>query len=327
MCDREVYSPDFFCEMNKSGIAVMTYHKFPGPDWPVEEFRTIGVPLMGGETTDMELAERTTKLSNGLEVREVRKKTESGRQVTIISTNRKLPLERLAAAMFARWSQENFFKYMRQHYALDGLADYDIGPVPATVLVVNPARRKIDADIRTVTAKRQRLGAEFSSVVLNQPLGDKVVASFETRKAALQEKIEDAKKQIDQLKLQRKDAPRRVPIGELPEQQRFQRLVPERKHSLDTVKMICYRAETAMASLVRPFLARTDDARSLLRQIYQSTADLIPNHQAKTLTVQLHHLSQEAHDMAARELCSELNQTETVFPGTDLKLVYKIGSA
>jgi hypothetical protein len=26
--------------------------------------------------------------------------------------------------MFARWSQENFFRYMRQSYNLDGLVDY-----------------------------------------------------------------------------------------------------------------------------------------------------------------------------------------------------------
>jgi REP element-mobilizing transposase RayT len=30
-------------------------------------------------------------------------------------------LSRVAAAMFARWCQENFFRYMRQHYNLDRL--------------------------------------------------------------------------------------------------------------------------------------------------------------------------------------------------------------
>ena len=45
------------------------------------------------------------------------------------------------------------------------------------------------------------------------------------------------------------------------------------------------------------------------------------------LAVQLHHLTQQAHDSAAKELCAELNDTETLFPDTDLRLVYKIGSA
>ena len=30
--------------------------------------------------------------------------------------------------MFARWSQENFFRYMREHYSLDRLIEYD--PIP-----------------------------------------------------------------------------------------------------------------------------------------------------------------------------------------------------
>ena len=30
----------------------------------------------------------------------------------------------VAAAMFARWSQENFFQYMMQHFAIDRLVDY-----------------------------------------------------------------------------------------------------------------------------------------------------------------------------------------------------------
>ncbi|MHB1841472.1 MAG: hypothetical protein ACYCPD_17075 [Acidobacteriaceae bacterium] len=34
---------------------------------------------------------------------------------------------------------------------------------------------------------------------------------------------------------------------------------------------------------------------------------------------------QAAHDQALRHLCDELNATETTFPGTDLRLIYKIG--
>jgi len=40
--------------------------------------------------------------------------------------------------------------------------------------------------------------------------------------------------------------------------------------------------------------------------------------EAKTLTVRLHHLTQAAHDEAARHLCEELNATKTIFPGTEL---------
>ena len=61
-----------------------------------------------------------------------------------------------------------------------------------------------------------------------------------------------------------------------------------------------------MATLLRETLNRTDDARALLRQIYNTEIDLVPDLSAKTLTVKLHHLFQAAHDDAVRHLCVQL---------------------
>lgn len=52
----------------------------------------------------------------------------------------------------------------------------------------------------------------------------------------------------------------------------------------------------------------------------------MPNEQAGTLTVRLHHLAIRAQDDALRHLCAELNATETVFPGSQLRLVYELVS-
>jgi len=81
-----------------------------------------------------------------------------------------------------------------------------------------------------------------------------------------------------------------------------------------------------MASALRECLKRTDDTRALLRQIYNTEIDLPPDPEAQTLTVRLHHLTQADHDDAVRYLWEELTASETVFPGTDLHLVYKLGS-
>ena len=91
--------------------------------------------------------------------------------------------------------------------------------------------------------------------------------------------------------------------------------------------MIAYRAETSMAFTVREKLKRTDDARALQRQICDTEIDWLPDLEAETPTVRLHRLTRAAHDAAAQYLCEELTAAETVFPGTDLRLVYKLGSA
>src|SRR5437588_1830332 len=70
--DREAYSPEFFAAMRLQHIAILTYHKYPGGDWPVEEFAAGSVRLASGEEVTMKLAERGTRLSKHLSVRQVR---------------------------------------------------------------------------------------------------------------------------------------------------------------------------------------------------------------------------------------------------------------
>jgi hypothetical protein len=325
--DREGYSPDFFAQMLSKHIAVLTYHKFPSQDWPEDEFISCSVSLAGGEVVAMRLAEHGTQLSNQLWVREIRKLTQKGHQTAILTTNFQAPMTALAVSLFARWSQENFFRHMRQHYGLDHLAEYGTEPIPDAILVVNPEWRKLDSQIRSKTNQRYRLMAQFGALTLSEDPSESEFQGYQQQKGQLQEQIQHLDLEVDHLKQQRKQTAHHIPVKSLPEQDRFTRLRTELKHFVDTIKMIGYRAETSLASLLREHLARSDDARSLLRQIFSNEADLLPDLAAGSLTVRLHHLAQAAHDQAVAKLCSALNETQTVFPGTNLKLIFEVGSS
>jgi hypothetical protein len=328
--DREGYSPELFVELQQQRIAALTYHRYPEEEnWRADEFQEQAVKLTSGETVQMKLAERGTHVGKrpGLWVREVRKLAADGHQVSIVSTNFLGDTASQAVALMARWSQENFFKYMLEHFGLDALVQYGTEEIPATVTVVNPAWKELNAEVRKKHAELKSLQEQQRNVGLIQPLSEAAVRHYEQHQGERQERIEQLQLALDQLKQRRKQTPRQIPVQDLPEPDRFTRLRTERKYFLDTIKMIAYRAETSMASTVREKLKRSDDARSLLRQIYNTAADLIPDLQAKTLTVRLHHLTQAAHDTAVRYLCEELTATETIFPATNLRLVYKLGSA
>jgi hypothetical protein len=81
-----------------------------------------------------------------------------------------------------------------------------------------------------------------------------------------------------------------------------------------------------MAATVREHPKRGDDARALPRRIHDTGIDPTPDLEAKTLTVHPHHPTQAARDAAVRYPCDELTATETIFPNTDLRPVYKPGS-
>jgi hypothetical protein len=326
--DREGYSPDLFQRLWNKRIAVLTYHKYPSEAWHEEEFQTYEVRLKDGERVTMKLAERGTQLSNQRWVREIRKLSDQGHQTSILTTNFQAGLATVAAALFARWCQENFFRYMREHYGLDRLVEYGTEPIPDAVQVVNPEWRKLDSQIRSKAGQRYPLAAQFGALALSPEPNPSEVEKFQQRKGELRDQMESLEAEIEKLKQARKATAHHIAVKSLPEQDRFTRLRTERKHFVDTIKMIAYRAETTLASLLREHLARaTDDARALVRQIFEIAADLIPDYTANTLTVRLHHFTQAAHDEAIEKLLAELNDTQTIFPGTHLKIIYKIGSS
>lgn len=324
--DREGYSPAFFQRMWKLRIACQTYHKYPGADWPAQEFVEQVVDLPQGGPVRMRLAERGIRLNEGGWLREIRKLTETGHQVSIVSTNFRERATGIAGHMLARWSQENFFQYMKQHFALDRLVDYQTVPVNETAQVVNPARRQLESEIRSKAGKLQRLLAGFGKLAAPAGLETESMAAYEQQQGEMKQQIDLLQGEVEALKAQRKQTPKHIPAAQLPESERFELMAPTRKQFIDLVKMIAYRAETAMAVVLRDRLARSDDARALLRQIFTAEADLIPDQAAGTLTVCLHHLSSHAADQAARSLAEQLTSTETVYPGTDLRLVFKLVS-
>jgi hypothetical protein len=320
--DRAGYSPDFFQRRWAQRLAVITYHKFPEGEWPAEEFTVRKVRLVSGQEVELALAERGVRLSNGFWVREVRQREDSGHQVSMLSSDYRRELSGVAVALFARWCQENFFQYMGQHYGLDRLIEYGTEPLPETTVVVNPAWRRLDQAVRRQRAQLLRTQAQFGALHLPAAADPETAARYEQDKGRLLEQITQQETQWAHGKRQRHQTPRHLALKDLPEKERFMQLRTTKKHFVDTIKLTAYRAETALVQVVREKLARTDDARALVRQILAGAVDLRPDPVAKTLTVRLHRLSSGIHDAALEHLCAELTATETVFPGTDLRLIY-----
>jgi hypothetical protein len=327
--DREGYSPGFFKEMWQTHrIACITYHKYPKDDWPTTDFEELETTLPGGERVSLKLAERGTWIGDrrsGIWVREIRKLTTSGHQVSLISTAYGDSAREDSVRLFSRWSQENFFHYMMQHFAIDLLNEYGTEEIPETKRpVVNPRWRELDRQKRSAKTKLTHRQARFAALTLHPESNESAQANWEKRKAELVEEIEQLEHGLTGIDSQLKTTPSHLDWDKLPETERFRRLAPSRKQLVDTVKMIAYRAETALASIVREELARTDDARSLLRDLFRSEADLTPDLEKGVLEVQVHPMSNPRANRAIAHLLDHLNAAAFSYPGTDLRLEYSV---
>jgi hypothetical protein len=329
--DREGYSPAFFREMwTEHRIACITYHKYPKEDWPESEFTETPVTMSGGEVLSLKLAERGSWIGDrreGLWVREVRKLTRSGHQTSLISTDYgRLGLEN-AGRLFSRWSQENFFRYMMEHFAIDALNEYRTEAIPGTNRpVVNSAWRELDRQHRSVKGKLTQRQARFAALTLHPQAEESEVEKWERQKADLREQIEPLENELIALKERMKSTPKHLAWDDLPEDQKFERLAPSRKRLTDTVKLVAYRAETALATIVREKLSHADEARSLIRDLFRSDADILPNQAEGVLTVRLHTLANPRSNRAIQHVLDHLNAAEFTYPGTNFRLNYALSA-
>ena len=333
--DREGYSPDNFYDFWEDRIAVCTYKKNVTDKWDESEFKEYTGSLPFGTEQTVCLAERGVLLQNKgskkkIWAREIRKKKNSGHQTSIITTNFKLPIILVGLYMFARWGQENFFKYMMQEFGIDTLVSYLRSKIPTTKTLINPLFRDLENKRKKLTSKLNIIKAKFANLILKcESIEDKEMEKYLSKKQETQQEIQGFEKEIEEIKEQKKLTPRKITYDELPENKKFDNVINERKHFLDTIKIIAYRAETAMVNIIKQYMNdfHKDEARMLLKQIYKSDADLIVDRENKTLTVKIHPLSHHKNDRILEQLCEQLNQTQTLFPDTDLTLIYKLGSS
>lgn len=117
---------------------------------------------------------------------------------------------------------------------------------------------------------------------------------------------------------------RKIEVGQILEGQRPQQLKPLTKALTDTIKMIAYRAETALVAMTRKHLAKPNEARALIRELLVSDADLIPNKTENTLTVKVHRMAIPAHDHAIEKLLDELTSMNFTHPDNGMKVIYQL---
>lgn len=328
--DREGYSPAFFKEMwNEHRIACITYNKFPKGNWPESCFEEVHTTMPNGEKVSMKLAEMGswvgTPRKNGLWMREVRKLCEGGHQTSLLSTAYSQRGLEDATSLFSRWTQENFFGYMMQHYAFDKLSEYGTDPIPGTNKpVVNPAWRVFERQRRSIRSRLDNRLARFAAMDLHPETTEKKIPKWELRKGELLEEIQSLEHLYQQVKDQLKETPGHLDWADLPDSEKCERLAPSRKQLMDTVKFVAYRAETAMVNLLPEKNARADDARAHIRDLFQAHADIRLDCQANRLYVRIHTRANNRFNKATALLLEKLNETESRFPGTHLQLVYTL---
>jgi hypothetical protein len=225
--------------------------------------------------------------------------------------------------MFERWRQENFFKYLRAEYALDALADYQTEAADPERTVPNPLRRTMDRALREAKLDLQELSSRYGLDALGSVEAKRrTMRGFKIAASQTGRAIAAAERRVARIKRRRARLPLRVPVAQVVDGE-VVRLSTERKHLTNCLKMVAYQAESELTGLIaRHYRRAEDEGRTLAQTALASTADLLVTD--TELEVVLAPLSSAHRTKAVAALCDELTAQAAVFPGSKLRLRYRV---
>jgi prepilin-type processing-associated H-X9-DG protein len=324
--DRGGWSPDLFADLSANRFDVLTYRKGKIRPEPVSAFTEHTWTDERGVVNRWQLADRKVRLRlsaagtkrHGRKTITLRQiiRLSDGHQTHILTSRLDLSTAEIAARMFNRWRQENYFRYARQHFALDGLDTYTAVDDNPHRSVPNPAKRAAHRRVRhleqVVADAEATLGRHRNTRQLSGSLDE------------LDTTLDEVRSQLDDARRAAADTPARLPLAKVAPDARL--LDSETKLLTHACRIAAYNTESALARLIAPHYARAnDEARSLIREALTTAGDL--HISDSKIHVTLNPLSAPRRTRALAALCELLNDTEPVYPGTDLMLSYAVKDA
>jgi transposase len=322
--DRGGWSPDLFADLTGEGFDLLTYRKGKIRPEPASAFSEHTFTDERGVKHRWQLADRKVRLRltakgakrhgrKTITLRQIVRLSPDGHQTHILTSRFDLSAAEIAARMFNRWRQENYFRYARHHFALDALDTYTALDDDSTRSVPNPAKRAAQRRVREL----EHIVADAEATLGRHRNSTQLSASLDELEATLDE----VRGQLDAARQAAADTPARLPLAHIAPDARL--LDSETKLVTHACRIAAYNAESALARTVAPHYARAhDEARSLIQEALTCAGDLhITDGQ---LHVTLNPLSAPRRTRALAAMCELLNDTQTTYPGTDLVLSYSV---
>ena len=341
--DRGGWKKALFSRLVKRGCHIITYRKGWDKKLQESDFQECSSVIDGQairyKLHDMSVCIHEEKLKDGkvkrLWMRQVTR-LKKGRQIPVLTTRQDLEGVEILFRMFNRWRQENFFKYAREEYLLDALLEYGVEAVPEGLDHPNPEWVKYNKqlikfqqslDKQLATESKLTTAHKLETTHLKEAEFESERKKIRSQKGKLsrlkkrQETVSSAlitlERSIEQSRLKRSGVPKRISATDLECLPRELRLLA------DCIKMTAYQIETELVDMVKEHYVRVfDEGRKLVVAAFQSEGTL--EKKDNNLVVTLDQQSSPHRTKAIKVLCEKLNQMDCCFPGSRLRLRYRI---
>ena len=337
--DRGGWSPTLFADLHAAGFDTLTWRKGPTADIAEDLFAECSHTDEQGRTHTWELADTEVELAivdgpRGGEVFAMRqislRDPARSRQMHILTTRRDMSAAEVRYRMGSRWRQENHYRYARIHFDLDSHDSYRASDDDGDRMVPNPAKKPAHRDVEN--ARRALKTAESASnaalLAAHSPQpGTTTVVLTNTMINTINTDVHTAEKALEAALAAHAAIPARLPLSEVNPGQQV--LDTETKLIHHAIRIAAYNTAQSLARAIATdtgFARADDEAHTLIRTALAGSGDIIPDPATNTLHIRLDPLPAPRYTAAITELCQALNDTNTVYPGTNLTLRYSTKS-
>jgi hypothetical protein len=298
--DRGGAFPKQMAELRDAEFEFVTYERAP---YPLLAPTAFDQSLKVGPET-IEFTERRLKnLGHGRgRVRRISLRTQDGHQVNVLAVGQ-APAEQLIRWLLGRWPrQENQFKHGVERWGGNQLDSHQVEPYDPEAIIPNPARRRLDRNLRLARAAEGAALRKLSRLAADAPA-----------RAQLEQNVRDARELQQQLEAQRPLTRKHLPVNETELASKLVKHPRPYKMLIDTVRIALANAESELAARLGPHLPKPKQAKKTLANLLAAPGQVRLG--KSTIRVTLEPAGTPSEAAAFRVLLRQLNAMDLRLPG------------
>lgn len=306
--DRGGAFPEHMAALRDSEVGFLTYERAPYPCLPVSSFDKEVVVVRRSRPKEPVLVRYTEQRKKNLgkgrgRVRRISMLMPDGVQINLLSANCSAPIEELVVRQLGRWGfQENQLKHEVERWGINQLDGRTADPYPADATIPNPARRRLDLDLRMARAHEGALRSKLVRLAEADPKRQRLLVDLE-EVLALQRELEATRPTL----------PTHAAVKDTELADKLVQHRREYKRVIDALRGGLANAESELACRLAPNLKRPREAKKALANLLASPGSVVLDR--KVLRVELAPAGTAAELTAFQALLQELTELGLVLPG------------
>jgi hypothetical protein len=208
----------------------------------------------------------------------------------------------LVQTLFARWTQENAFKYGKERWGFDQLDSRQVVPYPKGTIIPNPYRANLERSRERAAQQEGKLRCRLARL----PHGET------PEKAALKKSLANVVETASLIKGALSRTARHIPVEKTHLDGRLVHHQREYKLLVDTLRVAGMNAEDQLARMLRPHLTTEAEAKRILQNLIKATGNIQVGESG--INVVLDPSANRAELRAMAKLLAEVNHRNLVHP-------------